>query len=263
MDKLFETVIVRPPGKNYSKCISTNPQKKTVSLKLAIKQHREYVKVLRENNINVIELPPLDNYPDGVFIQDTAIIGLKSKIAVISRFGEEKRRGEEISIRKFLEGMNFQIKNIKPPGTLEGGDVLVTDQKIVFIGESQRTNREGINQFAQYFPNFKIIKIPITRIFHLLSGVSYLGNKIMAISPHLVNPKYFESFKLITIPSDESYANNMLHIGDKKVLIPLGYSKTREKLIREGFKPIEVDVSEYWKCDGGITCLNLPLYRPL
>ena len=263
MNKLFETVIVRPPGKNYRECISTNPQKKTVNLKLAIKQHREYVKILRENSIEVIELPPLDNYPDSVFIQDTAIIGLKSKTAVISRFGKEKRRGEEISIRKFLEGMKFKIKNIKPPGTLEGGDVLVTDQKIVFIGESQRTNKEGINQFTQYFPNLKIIKIPITKIFHLLSGVSYLGNKTIAISPHLVNPKYFESFKLITIPSNESYANNMLYIGDRKVIIPLGYPKTREKLVKEGYKPIEVNVSEYWKCDGGITCLNLPLYKLL
>ncbi|MCD6139484.1 MAG: amidinotransferase, partial [Thermococcus sp.] len=107
------------------------------------------------------------------------------------------------------------------------------------------------------------ISVPISKIFHLLSGVNYLGNKTVVISPHVVDIEYFKGFKFITIAEDELYANNMLYLGERKVLLPAGYPKTEEKLRREGFKPVLVNVSEFWKGDGGVTCLNLPFYKPL
>ena len=79
----------------------------------------------------------------------------------------------------------------------------------------------------------------------------------------MINPSYFQGFKLIEIPKNELYANNMLYLGEERVLIPSGYPKTKEKLKKHGFKPIEVNVSEFWKGDGGVTCLNSPLYLPL
>ncbi|USG99376.1 amidinotransferase [Thermococcus argininiproducens] len=263
MDRLFDKVIVRPPGESYKNCVSTNPQHDTIDVKLAQKQHREYVKVLRENGVDVVELEPLNPHPDSVFVQDTSIIGASSKRAIIVRFGEPSRRGEERTVKELLLKEGFKIKEIQPPGTLEGGDILVTDQGVVFIGESQRTNKEGIEQFARYFSHVKVIKVPINKIFHLLSGVAYLGNKIVAISPQVVDVSYFKGFKLIQIPEDELYANNMLYLGEKKVLMPAGYPKTEEKLKREGFKPILIGVSEFWKGDGGVTCLNSPFYKPL
>lgn len=263
MDRLFDRIIVRPPGKSYVNCVSTNPEHETIDVRLAKKQHREYVKILKEYGIDVIELEPLESHPDSVFVQDAAVVGVKSNVAVISRFGEPSRRGEEESIKEVLEKEGFEIKVIKAPGTLEGGDVLVTDQGILFIGLSQRTNEEGISQFARYFPHVKVVAIPITEIFHLLSGVSYLGDKTVAISPQVIDVDYFRGFKLITIPEDELYANNMLYLGDKNVLIPAGYPKTKEKLRKAGFKPVEVDVSEFWKGDGGVTCLSSPFYTVL
>jgi len=263
MDRLFDVVIVRPPGKSYKNCVSTNPEHSGIDINLAKKQHGEYVKVLKENGIEVIELKPLENHPDSVFVQDTAIVGVKSNLAVLSRFGEASRRGEEESIGDVLRKEGFEIKRIEEPGTLEGGDVMVTDVGVVFVGVSQRTNIEGIEQLARYFHGVKVVKVPISKIFHLLSGVSYLGSKTIAISPQVVDVDYFRSFKLIQIPEDELYANNMLYLGEKRVLLPEGYPKTEEKLRKEGFKPITVDVSEFWKGDGGVTCLNLPFYKPL
>lgn len=263
MDRLFNTVLVRPPSKTYWKCVSTNPEHENIDVDLAIHQHREYVKILKENDIKVIELPPLEEHPDSVFVQDASIIGVSSKKAVICRFGEPSRRGEERSIKEFLEAYGFTPKEICAPGTIEGGDVLVTDVGIVFIGESERTNKEGIEQFAKAFPHVRVISIKITKIFHLLSGVNYLGKKRIAISPQVIDTSYFDGFKLIKIPKDELYANNLLYLGEEKVLIPAGYPKTKKKLISEGFKPIEVDVSEFWKGDGGVTCLNSPFYLSL
>ncbi len=263
MDKLFNRVLVRPPAESYKRCVSTNPLHDTIDVSLAKKQHREYVKILKENGIEVIELPVLEEHPDSVFVQDTSIIGASSKTAALCRFGEPSRRGEEKSVKEYLEKEGFKVVEIRPPGTLEGGDVMVTDVGFVFIGESVRTNNEGIKQFAKVFPQVKVVGIKLTKIFHLLSGVNYLGKKRIAISPHVIDISYFQGFKLIEIPEDELYANNMLYLGDDKVLIPAGYPKTQEKLKRHGFKPIEVDVSEFWKGDGGVTCLNSPFYFPL
>jgi len=263
IDRLFNTVIVRAPGKSYPNCVSSNPEHNSIEWSRALRQHQEYVKILRENGIEVIELPPLEEHPDSVFVQDTSIIGASSKKAVICRFGKHSRRGEERSIKEFLQAYGFITEEICAPGTIEGGDVLVTDVGIVFTGESERTNKEGIEQFAKAFPYVKVISIKITKIFHLLSGVNYLGKKRIAISPQVIDTSYFDGFKLIKIPEDELYANNLLYLGEEKVLIPAGYPKAKKKLISEGFKPIEVDVSEFWKGDGGVTCLNSPFYLSL
>ncbi|MEM3542071.1 MAG: arginine deiminase family protein, partial [Candidatus Methanomethylicia archaeon] len=75
--------------------------------------------------------------------------------------------------------------------------------------------------------------------------------------------RYFEGLKMIIVPEEEEYASNVLYIGDGKIIVPAGYEKTIEKLRREGFKPIEVDISEFWKCDGGVTCLSLPMYKTI
>jgi dimethylargininase len=85
----------------------------------------------------------------------------------------------------------------------------------------------------------------------------------MLIVPDLVDPKSFPDFKFISIPKEESYAADALYLGDRKVLIPLGFNRTVTKLTEAGYTPIEVDVSEFWKGDGGVTCLSSPIYHTL
>jgi len=260
---LFSTVIVRPPSDSLTRCVSTNPLRHSVDPGAAARQHRDYVNVLREHGIEVLYLDPKPGLPDSVFVQDTAVVGAKSRTAVIARFGEASRRGEEKDVKLLLQGMGYQISEIVEPGTLEGGDVLVTDFGVIFVGLSKRTNSAGIEQFSQIFKNIEIVGVPVKRALHLLSAVSYLGNRTFAIVPEYVDASYFEGYKLIRVPFDEAYAANMLYLGDRYVVMPAGYPKTAEKLRREGYRPIEVDVSEFWKCDGGVTCLSLPLYNVL
>lgn len=260
---LFNSVIVRPPSSNLVRCVSTNPLRSTVDPEAAVRQHRAYVNVLREHGIEVIYLSPSTNFPDSVFIQDTAVVGAKSRTAVIARFGEVSRRGEEKEVKLLLQNMGYQISEVTEPGTLEGGDVLVTDFGVVFIGLTKRTNEVGIEQFKRVFKNVDVVAVPVKEVLHLLSAINYLGNKTFAVVPEYIDVSYFKGFKLIRVPLDEAYAANMLYLGNRYVIMPAGYPKTAERLRKEGYRPVEVDVSEFWKCDGGVTCLSLPLYSVL
>jgi len=260
-DRLYNSVIVRPPVKELVKCVSTHPLRNTVDYRLAVKQHENYVKILREEGIAVYELPRLEDFPDSVFIQDTAVVRSAVKRALISRFGEPSRRGEELSVREFLSKMGFEVVDVKEPATLEGGDVLVTDVGVIFVGVTSRTNLYGLDALRNFFKEFRVVGVPATKVFHLLSAVNYVGNKTLVIVPELVDLSYFNGFRLVRVPLEEAYAANMLYLGDNKVLVPEGHPKTVEIMRREGYKVIEAEISEFRKCDGGVTCLSLPLYE--
>lgn len=181
--------------------------------------------------------------------------------ALICRFGEPSRRGEELSVAELLKSLGFTVCYVEPPATLEGVDVLVTDVGVIYVGLSSMTNLHGISFLKEFFSDYKVVAVPVNKVFHLLSSVSYLGKKRLAVVPELVDTSYFDGFKLTWIPLDKAYATNILYLGCGKVLIPDGYPKTYNILRKEGLKPIVVDISEFYKYDGGIACLGLPLYK--
>ncbi len=269
MDRLFDRVVVRPPGKSYKECVSKNPEHSSIDISKAVDQHEDYVKTLRDQRIEITELPPKEKYPDNVFVQDTALIENSTNTAVICRFGESSRRGEEKSVARYLKKEGFEVKKIEEPGTLEGGDILVTGKNTVFVGLSERTNEEGIEQLSEFFPNTDVIKVPVSDVFHLLSGVNFIGNNTLAICPEVVNPSYFENFDLVKIhknQQDTKYANkpiNMLYLGKNKILLPDAYPNTEKILQENSYETITVNISEFWKGDAGATCPMLPFYKRL
>jgi dimethylargininase len=259
LDRLFDFAFVRPPSNSYDRCVSSNPHRDEIDVNLAKEQHRQYCSILKESGIEIIELPALEGFPDSVFMQDPALLG--SRRAVIGRFGEARRRGEEKALVEELRRYSQRIGKpsaIIEPGTLEGGDIVVTDVGL-FVGESERTNPTGIQQLSIILNDVRVVALR-TRSFHLLCGCAYLSNKTMLISPDLIDPKSFPSFKFITTSRDESYATDVLYLGDRRVLIPSGFEKTAMKLKESGYKPVEVEMSEFWKGDGGVTCLSSPVY---
>ena len=258
-NRFFQTVLVRPPCNAYVKCVSTNPAKTSIDLSLAKEQHKQYVSTLKESGLRVIELTSLEDFPDSVFMQDPAILG--SRRTVIGRFGETSRRGEEEALREDLSDLRVDIgtvHSVESPATLEGGDIVITEQGL-FVGESQRTNENGIRQLSACLDHLQV-KTVKTRLLHLLCGCSYLSKRTMIIAPDLVDPKSFPGFRFITIPLEEAYATDALHVGDGRVIIPSGHPKTAMKLKEAGYRPVEVDVSEFYKGDGGVTCLCSPVY---
>ncbi len=260
LDRLFDLVLVRPPSKSYLKCVSSNPEKSNIDLTLAKEQHRDYVLMLKESGIKVIELEPLEGFPDSVFMQDPALLG--SHHSVIGRFGETTRRGEEKALIEDLKSRRIELgrmTTINPPGTLEGGDVVVTDRGI-FVGESSRTNSRGIRQLAESLPGLNVLSVE-TNLFHLLCGCSYLNDGTMMIVPELVDSNSFPGFRFIDLSKEDAYAADALYLGEGRVLIPSGYPKASKRVKEAGYRPVEVDVSEFWKGDGGVTCLSSPVYN--
>jgi dimethylargininase len=259
-DRLFDVAFVRPPSDSYINCVSTNPSKSDIDVTLAREQHRTYSSILKEAGVEVISLQPLEAYPDSVFMQDPAILGTSR--SVMGRFGEDTRRGEAKALTDELASQRAQVgvlNFVNAPGTLEGGDVVVTD-KGIFVGDSKRTNSDGIKQFKNFLANQLVTGVR-TELMHLLCGCSYLNNGTMIIAPDLVDPDSFPGFRFIRIPEHEAYAADALYIGGGKVIIPVGFPTTVAKLEDAGYRPIEIDVSEFEKGDGGVTCLSSPVFE--
>ena len=257
---MFDLAFVRAPAKSYIDCVSTNPDSSKIDVKLAGEQHQQYVSILRECGVKVVEAPPLEKFPDSVFIQDPALLGRSH--AIMGRFGEAKRRGEEKAFADELYNCSIEVGNteyVSHPATLEGGDIVVTENGI-FVGESSRTNSAGIKQLATYLSEQVVTPVK-TSLFHLLCGCSYLTDREMIIAPELLDTRSFPGFRFITIPKEETYACDSLYVGDGKVMIPSGFPEAAMKLKQAGYEPIEVEMSEFRKGDGGVTCLSSPVYK--
>ncbi len=261
MDRLFDSVLVRRPSTSYTHCVSSNPDKRSIDIQLARTQHQSYVSILKENNIKVVELPPYETYPDSVFMQDPAVLGVRRSI--IGRFGEESRRGEELKLVSELHQLeqlkDSDIVEVESPGTLEGGDIMITDRKQLFVGQSSRTNPVGITQLRKLFHDLKVASVK-TDLMHLLCGCSYLNESTMIITPELVSPLNFPGLRYVKLSKQDAYASDALYLGNRRVLIPSGYPNASRKLREAGYSPVEVDISEFHKGDGGVTCLCSPIY---
>jgi len=260
IDRLFDVAFVRPPPSSYANCVSTNPGKSDIDVTLAREQHRAYISILKESGIRVIELPTLENHPDSVFMQDPALLG--SGLAIIGRFGEESRRGEEKALVNDLaqhKNETGELKTVSAPGTLEGGDIVVTTSGI-FVGKSKRTNSNGIKQLAAFLKAVRVTSIR-TDLLHLLCGCSYLSNGTMIIAPDIVDPAMFPGFRFVTISEADAYAADALYLGEGRVLIPSGFPRAAGKLRNAGYQPVETEISEFYRGDGGVTCLSSPVYK--
>lgn len=250
-DRLFDTVLMRPPSDSYPQAVPDGG----INLELAKRQHERYREHLRAPGVKVILLLPRDDYPDSVFMQDPAVVG--KSVALIGNFSNPSRRGEERAISSFFQNRKH-IDFVREPARLEGGDVLITDRK-VFIGVSQRTNEAGVVQFSKAFVGIEVEAVPVDAM-HLMCFVSYLTGSDLLACPNFVDVSRFGGFNLIQVPESEVPAANALYLGDRHVLMLEGYPATKQSLIDRKYVPIEIDISEYQKAYGSISCLCLPFY---
>ena len=249
---MYSQVITRKPCKNFVAGItSSNLGKPDYSLML--QQHHTYVDTLNNLGLQVTELEALDDYPDAHFVEDTAVV--VPEIAIIARPGAKSRRGEEITIEGELAKYK-NIEKIKAPGTVDGGDVLITGKK-VYIGISERTNQEGANQLSEILKKFGYDStyISVTKGLHLKSDVNYIG-KNTVLMKDIFDTQDFKSYNRIIVKPEESYAANSLLVNDT-LIIPKGFADTKLRLLEAEFDVIELDMSESQKMDGGLTCFSL------
>ena len=194
-------------------------------------------------------------YPDSTFIEDVALC--TQQCAIITRPALSGRRGEITGIREVLKGYYDNIEEISLPGTLEAGDVMMAGNHF-FIGISKRTNTAGADQLINILEKYKLTatKVHLKKMLHLKSGVSYLENDNMLVCGEFIKVKEFEKYNRITINAEESYAANSLWINGK-VIVPEGFPITRKKIEKAGYETLALNVSEFMKIDGGLSCLSL------
>ncbi|TFG96499.1 hypothetical protein E4H12_10915 [Candidatus Thorarchaeota archaeon] len=248
---MMKRAIVRPPSKSYRKCISSHPLHHTLDFNLALEQHRKYCSTLSELGLEVIRLPPEDDYPDSCFVEDTVI--LHGNKAAIARPAKKSRQGEETSIEEVLKDYK-QILRIEAPGTIEGGDVIHLEDSLI-SGLTQRTNSDGIYQTASWL-GVKIDVIEDSSIVHLKSYVTFVGGDTIVTTKHFVEHPLLSDYSKIIIPEHEAYAANTLTCNGS-VLVPAMHLDSIQLLKDAGFDVIPLDVSEFEKCEGALTCLSI------
>ena len=221
----------------------------------AIHQHNEYIKALKECGLDVLILPADENFPDSTFVEDTAL--LTPEVAIITNPGAVSRKGETNEIRKVIESFYKKVKTIHGPGTIEAGDIMMVGS-FFYVGLSRRTNAEGARQLIEILRLYGMDgqTVDLTEFLHLKSGLSYLEENRLLISGEFLQMEIFKKFEQMRLPKCESYAANNLWINDK-VLIPAGYPGTLAKIQEAGYRTIVLDVSEFRKLDGGLSCLSL------
>ncbi len=251
---MFSNAIVRKPGQSMVKGL-TEANLGIPDYRKAIRQHNAYVCALQDCGLTVRELAADEQFPDSTFVEDTAL--LTPHCAIITNPGALSRRGEIVDIKRVVEEFYTDIEEILLPGTVEAGDIMMVGSHY-YIGLSARTNLNGAEQtiriLNKYGMSGSVIKLE--KVLHLKTGVAYLeNNNLVACGEFVSNPE-FEKFNIIEIPENESYAANCIWINDT-VLIPKGYPVARQKIKDAGYQIIDVDVSEFRKLDGGLSCLSL------
>lgn len=254
MNRIFTNAIVRKPCPEMVYGLTTSDLGQPDYLK-ALEQHSAYVDILKHCGLQVTVLESDSSYPDSTFIEDVALC--TSKCAVITNPGAASRNGEKYEIKPVLQQFFNCIEEITNPGTLDAGDVMMVDDHF-YIGISQRTNHDGAEQLISILQKYGFTgsKVPLNEMLHLKTGLSYLENNTLLVSGEFVHNPGFEKYSGIIVNENEQYAANSLWINGN-VLVPKGFSETRNKIEKAGYTTIETDVSEFRKLDGGLSCLSL------
>ncbi len=244
--------LVRVPGESYAKAISSTGAR--IDVALARRQHAEYCEALRQAGLTVEHLPPDEAHPDSCFMQDPGLV--VGGHAVLCRMGAPSRAGEPGLVAERLR-RQFPLHVIAEPGTLEGGDVIVTPGRI-FVGESARTNAAGIHQLAKIVAaaGYEVMSVPVTKYLHLLSAVTYVGRNTVVALPDFAEHAAFRDFDVVTVDYAEAHAADALGVGHH-VLLPAGNPRISAALKSRGFEILEIPLSAFAAADGGVTCLSL------
>jgi dimethylargininase len=253
----FEHAITRLPAQTYAHGLTTSGEG-APSIEKALDQHGRYCDALRTSGLTVDILAAALEYPDSTFVEDTAI--LTARVAIIMRPGAPSRLGEIQSIEKAVLEYRTEVMQIVEPGRMDGGDVCQADEHF-FIGISARTNPEGARQLSAilHAHGYTSSTVDIrgqSRLLHLKSGIAYLGYKRLVIAPELSALSEFQTYELLEVSAAELYAANCIHINEH-VLIPAAYPEIANALASLGYTTLAVDVSEFRKMDGGLSCLSL------
>jgi dimethylargininase len=250
--------LTREVSPALSGCELTHLDRVPIDVARAVAQHAAYERALQALGCSVSRLLSDATMPDSVFVEDTALV--LDDLAVVTRPGAASRRHETIAVGLAL-GVHRRVIEIAPPGTLDGGDVLVVGRRM-FVGHTTRTNRGGIEQLRQAVAPFGYDLRPVTPrcCLHLKSAATALGDATLLVNPRWAPVDAFHGLELIEVDPAEPGAANVVHLNGK-VLGAAAFPRTLARLEHRGFEVVAVDVSELAKAEGAVTCCSLIFRR--
>lgn len=253
----FSRAIVRTPCPTFADGLTTAGLGEP-DVARALQQHGAYVDALRACGLRVTVLPPDPRHPDSTFVEDTAV--LTAEGAILARPGAPSRTGEVESMREVLTPLFETLGAIVAPGTLDGGDICEVGPRFL-IGLSHRTNEAGAAQLADWLsargrPGTIVDIRGLPGLLHLKSGIAAIDAQTLVATDALASHPALSEYGLIRVAPEEGYAANCVRLNDH-VLIAAGYPILEAALRDAGFSPFAVEMSEFRKMDGGLSCLSL------
>ena len=242
------------PSPNMQRGERTFVDEAHVDYELALRQHASYRGALQECGAEVIVLDVNRTMPDCVFIEDTAVV--LRELAVMMSPGAESRRAEPAGIEPALRQFR-EIKRIKRPATIDGGDVVIAGRTL-YVGQSPRTNAEGILALRETIATFgySVTAVPVRGCLHLKTACSALPDGRFLVNADWIDVSPLPKTQLVNVPVDEPWAGDVLVIGNR-IILSDAFPNTAELLGGLGFGTLPVAVSEFAKVEGGVTCLSL------
>lgn len=245
--------ITRPVPGSITNCQLTHLARSPIDIDRARTQHADCNAALQSLGCTLLELEPLDEHPDSVFVEDMALV--LPTIAVALRSGAPTRRGESASVINVVS-MYRDIVSIEEPGTVDGGDLLHMGNK-VFAGRSTRSNAEGLEQLGRHLEQagLELVILPVDDCLHLKSGATAIGDQAILCNPDWVDPSGFGDVEIIEVDPGEPHGGNVVRLGD--TLLASNHPRTNQRLTEAGCDVHWVDMSELGKAEGDITCCSI------
>ncbi|HTI74098.1 MAG TPA: arginine deiminase family protein [Mycobacterium sp.] len=250
-----KNALVRRPGSRLAEGLVTHIERSSVDVTTAMRQWEGYLRAFVDAGWRVTEVEPAPGCPDSVFVEDTVVV--YGDLAVIARSGAAERRSETQGTEKAVAEFGYRIARIEAPGELDGGDVLKHDGT-VYVGQSGRTNADGIRQLAEHLAPFgvTVIAVPLSKALHLKSAVTALPDgTVIGYEPVVDDPSVFPAF--LAVP--EEPGAHVVLLGEGKLLMSSAAPQTAELLRGRGYEPVLVDIGEFEKLEGCVTCLSVRL----
>jgi dimethylargininase len=244
--------LVRPTSRKLAEGQLTHIERVPVDIDLAERQWAEYCNTLDTWGFETVSVAGDDDLPDSVFVEDAVV--MFGDLAVLTSPGAESRRGETDAVRDTLRGLAAEVAAIELPGTLDGGDVLKVGD-VVYVGQGGRTNGDGIRQLRALLTprGYTVVGVPVTKVLHLKSAVTALPDG--TVIGHLDDVDHPELFpRFLAMPEHGAAA---VVISDDTVLMAASVPKSAALVESLGYRVITVDISEFEKLEGCVTCLSV------
>lgn len=250
--------LVRRPGPRLADGIVTHIERTPVDLTRAVDQWERYVAALEAHGWVITEVAPADDCPDAVFVEDAVVVF--DDLALITRPGAEARRGETAGAEDAARSVGLDVVRLAGPATLDGGDVLKVDggpgRRVVFVGVGGRTDADAVAQLDGVLSprGWQVRGVPVSRVLHLKSAVTALPDGTIVGHPDLVDDvSLFDRF--LAVPEHDG--SHVVLLGGDRLLMSSAAPATADLFASMGYVPVCVDIGEFEKLEGCVTCLSV------